>query len=107
MKEFKDLPKEKQEELLEVKECCKISENEFEKRFDALSFDDKKYLTISIIDSDFIYDDGDKELSDDVIELNEKVVGFLKKQKYHDVMVSCLNDLHCDSKKQILMIKKV
>jgi hypothetical protein len=89
MKEFKDLPKEKQQELLEVKECCKISENEFEKRFDALSFDDKKHLTFSIIDTELEID----VITQDVIDLNGKVIDFLQKQKYHDVIKSCLNDV--------------
>ena len=87
-KEFKDLPKEKQQELLEVKECCKISETEFEKRFDALSFDDKKHLTISILETELAID----VITNEVIDLNGNVINFLQKQKYHDMIVSCLND---------------
>jgi hypothetical protein len=85
MKEFKDLPKEKQQELLEVKECCKISENEFEKSFDALSFDDKKCLINMIVDTDYNYGGNSS--------IDKKILLFLKKSKNKDIMMSCLMDL--------------
>ena len=92
MIELKDLPEEKQQELLDVKMCCKISENEFEKRFDALSFEDQKYLAISLIDSELDAD----VLTDEVIVLNDNIIEFLQKPKYRDMMLSCIDDVQKD-----------
>ena len=93
MTELKDLPEEKQQELLDVKKCCMISENEFEKRFDALEYEDQKTLTISVIDTDFDYRDREDNLDETQKELNEKVLTFFRKPKYRKMVYSCLTDI--------------
>jgi len=88
MTELNDLSEEKQQELLDVKKCCMISEHEFEKRFDALSYEDQKTLTIAVIDDDYVY--GNKRLNKEQKELNEKVLTFFRKPKYKKLGRSCL-----------------
>ena len=89
MTELKDLSKEKQQELLDVKMCCKISEQEFEKRFDTLPFVDQKILVFSIIDTEMKSD----VLTCEVEILNDKVLDFLQLEKYETLMYSCIMDL--------------
>lgn len=88
MTELKDLPEEKQQELLDVKECCRISENEFEKRFDALEYEDQKTLTISLIDDDSVMG-----VFDNSKNINEKILKFFRKPKYRKMVNSCLTDI--------------
>ena len=92
MKEFNELNKEKQEELFSVIECCKVSESEFEKKFDILNIDDKKIVSLYMLDN--VYEFVEDKEDDD--KKNKDILTFLKKKKYKLFLTEMLNEIRGD-----------
>jgi lipopolysaccharide export LptBFGC system permease protein LptF len=71
---------------MKVIECCKVSENKFEKEFDLLDIEDKKTIIIYMLDNEYYFIDNDN----DDYKKNKDIIDFLKKDKYKLI----IKDIH-------------
>jgi lipopolysaccharide export LptBFGC system permease protein LptF len=86
MIELEKLSAEKQQKLLDVIECCKVSEKKFEREFELLDIDDKKTIILYMLDNEYYFIDNDN----DDYKKNKDIIDFLKKDKYKLI----IKDIH-------------
>jgi len=78
----------KKKELLKVKECCKISTDEFEKNFEPLSHFEQKVICLHILDDDYDYE----QLEELDEEKNADIIKFLS-EKHGDIITELNNEM--------------
>ena len=98
MTELENLSEEKQQKLLGVIECCKVSENKFEKEFDLLDIEDKKTTISYIIDDVYEYDDRNND--------NKDIVAFFKQDKYKSIIKELYQEFEIKYKEDLIKTAK-
>jgi hypothetical protein len=95
MIELEKLSTEKQQKLLDVIGCFKVSEKKFEKEFDLLDIEDKKTTISYIIDNVYEYDDRNKD-----------IVVFFKQDKYKSITKELSQEFEIKYKEDLIKTAK-